>query len=162
MIVARHPDGRVILMAQEHGLKPMLRGADGTWTEATITGGELQEFIKVRSESERQSILRDGRKKAGRASIIGGDRSARDQKPAKKATESRIASKDSSGRKQLAARSKSVAISGFEKLAARMSKLVASGGKKAASVRNRFTGEPTVKAAYASKATSKRASKASA
>ena len=152
MIVARHPDGRVILMAQEHGLKPMLRGADGTWTAANISGGELQDFLKVRSESERKKILHEGLQKASRTLIIGGARKkTQDNKPAA----ARVVSSNTE-RKQSPIRTKAEAYGDFKKPVARVQKKVASG-------KNVFTGEPiSAKPTYSRKMMTKRPSKVSA
>lgn len=58
MIVAKHPDGRIVLLAKEHGLQPLLK-TDGVWGPALISGEELNDFLSVRNENERAQILSD-------------------------------------------------------------------------------------------------------
>ena len=46
MIVGEHTDGRVVLMASEHNLKPMILDFGG-WGPASISGEELNEFTRL-------------------------------------------------------------------------------------------------------------------
>lgn len=64
MIVGRHPDGRVLLMAKEHTLKPLLK-SEGKWGPATISGRELDEFDEVLDEEERAAILAEAQAAGG-------------------------------------------------------------------------------------------------
>lgn len=58
MIVARHRDGRILLMAAEYGLKPMIRNCTGEWVPSPpFTGYDLQEdFITVMGRARIQFL----------------------------------------------------------------------------------------------------------
>jgi hypothetical protein len=48
MICAKHPDGRIVLMASEHNLKPMLfYPKSENWEAAKISEEELNDFIQI-------------------------------------------------------------------------------------------------------------------
>lgn len=61
MIIAKHPDGRILLMASELGLRPtMLKQIDETWhiePMPRITGSEVDEFKIVTDPKEREDIV---------------------------------------------------------------------------------------------------------
>lgn len=60
MIIAQHPeDKRIVLMAKEHNLKPMVKSSEGKWGVSHITGRELSDFIRIQDNNLRLSILED-------------------------------------------------------------------------------------------------------
>ena len=60
MICAKHPDGRIILMARESNLKPMLFYPQGkNWESALISGEELNDFVSIRDKSLVNLLLID-------------------------------------------------------------------------------------------------------
>jgi len=62
MICAKHLDGRIILMASEHNLKPMLFYPQGAnWEPAYITGEELNDFSDIRDEKLVKLLLADAK-----------------------------------------------------------------------------------------------------
>lgn len=64
MIIGKDDEGRIILMASERGLKPVLRSKDGIWGPAKISGRELDEFTEVTDDSERHKLLAEALKQA--------------------------------------------------------------------------------------------------
>lgn len=58
MIVAKHPDGRILLMANEFKLKSIIK-QNNIWIPATMTGEELNEFTYIDDKKEQLIILKD-------------------------------------------------------------------------------------------------------
>ncbi len=61
MIIAEHEDGRIVLMASEYNLKPMLL-LGGKWGKALISGYELDEFSEISAPKLIKKILASGLK----------------------------------------------------------------------------------------------------
>jgi hypothetical protein len=60
MIVGRHPDGRIVLLAKEHGLDVAFRNNDGHWYTATIvTGAQLDHFARIMNKAEQEQVLKE-------------------------------------------------------------------------------------------------------
>ncbi len=62
MIIGQHPtDKRIVLMAQEHNLKPMIYHAgisSPSWGPANISGEELNDFVRIKDQNLINSILK--------------------------------------------------------------------------------------------------------
>lgn len=66
MIVGKHPDGRIVVLAREHGLKPMERvqqGGKSVWKLCDLTGEELNEFVSV-SAADAAALLSEAKREA--------------------------------------------------------------------------------------------------
>ena len=62
MICAKHPDGRIVLMAMESNLKPMIFYPQSeNWEPAHITGEELNDFISIRDQNLIKLFLADAK-----------------------------------------------------------------------------------------------------
>ena len=60
MIVGRHAhDGRVILLAKDRGLEPMLRSKEGRWHVAKVADSELDAFVRVMNKVEQEQLLQE-------------------------------------------------------------------------------------------------------
>ncbi len=59
MIAAKDSSGRILLMAKEHNLKPLLREIDGTWNETVLTGDDLDHFALIQEKTELDNILKE-------------------------------------------------------------------------------------------------------
>lgn len=58
MIIGKDKDGCVIVLAKEHGIKPMFRSASGEWSLAThLTGEDLNDFRAVKDQDEINLLL---------------------------------------------------------------------------------------------------------
>lgn len=58
MLVARHPDGRVILLTTNRDLPPLVRHLDGTWAvDKDMPRDEIDRCVAVTDRAERLSIL---------------------------------------------------------------------------------------------------------
>lgn len=61
MICAEHEDGRIVLMASEQNLKPMILDFGG-WGPASISGEELNEFTRLDNPNIIEVILESAKK----------------------------------------------------------------------------------------------------
>jgi len=59
MIADKDSDRRIILMAKEHNIKPLLSEIDGTWNETIITGYDLNYFVLIQDKTELDNILKE-------------------------------------------------------------------------------------------------------
>ena len=50
MVVGKCDEGRIIVMAHERGLKPMLRHPDGLWGPPKVSGKDLDDFTLIEGE----------------------------------------------------------------------------------------------------------------
>lgn len=57
MLVAKHPDGRVLLVAAETCLPPMVKRSDGKWSLEEKLDGDVDRFKAVVDRTERLKIL---------------------------------------------------------------------------------------------------------
>jgi hypothetical protein len=55
VFVVRHTDGRVVVFAKDHGLKPMELVKD-QWRPCSLTGEQLQDFVRL-GAAEAQAFL---------------------------------------------------------------------------------------------------------
>lgn len=61
MVIGKHPDGRIFLMAHESGVPAMIR-QDGKWEKKELGAEELMEFTPVRDNETRLSLLDEAEK----------------------------------------------------------------------------------------------------
>lgn len=60
MICGKHVDGRIVLMAKEYNLMPMIFFPQSTtWERAVITGEELSEFTQIQDSYLVSLLLTD-------------------------------------------------------------------------------------------------------
>lgn len=59
MIIGQHPDGRIALLAREHGIPHAVYSPENNqWSEKIVlTGEELSSFIRITEKKQQQSLL---------------------------------------------------------------------------------------------------------
>jgi hypothetical protein len=61
MIAGRHKDGRIVLMAHEEGLPPLVQSSDGSWSIEAPDPDELSEFSAITDSRARRRLVEAAR-----------------------------------------------------------------------------------------------------